>query len=108
MAEKAAIDADPELARQRERDAADGRGVSVGEDVDGSTKTLFIVADADDVDAFDQALDQVADQLDVLGDPDSKDIRRSKASASSPTRSTPSTSRPPRPTPKQTSRSATA
>lgn len=70
---------DLDAAAQREKARADGRGVWVSETMTDGTRSVFIEADAMDVRHFDESLDQVADTLGRLGDPDRKDVRRAKA-----------------------------
>ena len=70
---------DPDAAAERERLAADGRGVWVSDTMTDGTRSVLIEADALDVQLFDETLEQIADSLGRLGDTDRKDVRRAKA-----------------------------
>ena len=61
------------------KDAAEGRGVWVGDQMTDGTRSIRIEADTLDVTAFDHTLDQIAGALAGLGDPDVNDVRRAKA-----------------------------
>ena len=75
----AVIQADPDRARADADRAARERGVWVGQSDLHGTKTLVMKAAAGDVIRFDAATDHIADLLETLGDPDTRDARRAKA-----------------------------
>ncbi len=70
---------DPDLAAAKERQAAEGRGVWCSDEMTNGTRSIRIVADALDAEAFDQQIDRIAHALRALGDPDTSDVRRAKA-----------------------------
>ncbi len=61
------------------KDAAEGRGVWVDDQMTDGTRSIRIEADTLDATAFDHTLDQIAGALGGLGDPDVNDVRRAKA-----------------------------
>ncbi len=76
--EAAILRFDPDLAAERAAREAEKRGVWVEDRIDG-TSTVHAVASTPDARAFDASLNEVATVLGALGDPDSRDVRRSKA-----------------------------
>jgi hypothetical protein len=70
---------DPETAAERERAAADSRGVWTSEEVTDGTRSVHIEADALDVTVFEERIDEIAEALGRLGDSDRADVRRAKA-----------------------------
>ena len=76
--EAAALRHDPDLAAERARQAAEKRGVWVEDRIDG-TSEIKAVTGTPDARAFDAALNHVATALNLLGDGDSRDVRRAKA-----------------------------
>ncbi len=76
--EAAILRYDPDLAAQRAAAEAEKRGVWVEDRIDG-TSTVNAVASTPDARALDASLNEVATVLGALGDPDSRDVRRSKA-----------------------------
>ena len=70
---------DPEQAARRAKQAADGRGVWLSDQMTDGTTSIRIEADALDAAAFDETIDQIADALAQLGDPDVTNVRRAKA-----------------------------
>jgi hypothetical protein len=79
FAEAEAIRADPALARQRAEAARTTQGVWVDPSTETGTKQMFIRAAAADLIRLDGAIDRIADDLALLGDDTSKDLRRAKA-----------------------------
>jgi hypothetical protein len=70
---------DPETAAERERAAADSRGVWTSEEMTDGTRSVHIEADALDVTVFEERIDEIAEALGRLGDSDRADVRRAKA-----------------------------
>ncbi|MGH3509555.1 MAG: HNH endonuclease signature motif containing protein [Nocardioidaceae bacterium] len=80
LVEAAAARFQPEEAAARADRAGERRHVTVFDEHSlQGTCHIEIEADALDAKAFDHTIGQVADQLAVLGDPDSLDVRRAKA-----------------------------
>ena len=77
--EAALIRFDPEAAAKKAREASDGRGVWIDDEMTDGTRSIRIQADALDAAAFDDTIDRIADALAGLGDDERKDIRRAKA-----------------------------
>ncbi len=69
---------EPDLAAEREAQAAEKRGVWIEDGLEG-TSSLGACLDTPDAAALDHALDQVATTLGRLGDTDSRDVRRARA-----------------------------
>ncbi len=69
---------EPDLADEKARKAADGRGVWVEHDDDGTSRVSATTSTPDAV-AFEHAVGGVASTLAALGDEDDLDIRRAKA-----------------------------
>lgn len=77
---KAAImEADPELAKAAADVAARSRGVWVGQSDNNGTRTAAVRASTGDIARFDAAVQDIAETLAALGDPDSLDERRARA-----------------------------
>ncbi|MGZ4476696.1 MAG: DUF222 domain-containing protein [Nocardioides sp.] len=70
---------DPSLAAEREKAAAETRGVWCSDEMTDGTRSIRIEADALDAEAFDQTITDIADALERFGDTDAQDVRRSKA-----------------------------
>ncbi len=70
---------DPEAAAKKAKQAADGRGVWVEDQMTDGTRSIRIEADALDATAFDDTIASIADALGQLGDDDRVDVRRAKA-----------------------------
>lgn len=79
LIDAALIRFDPDEAARRAKKAADGRGVWVSDDMTDGTRSIRIEADALDVAAFDETIDQLANALGRLGDEGVKDVRRARA-----------------------------
>lgn len=77
--EAALIRFDPEAAAKKAKEAADGRGVWVDDEMTDGTRSIRIQVDALDAAAFDNTIDHIADALAALGDTDRKAVRRAKA-----------------------------
>ncbi|MFC0625177.1 DUF222 domain-containing protein [Kribbella deserti] len=75
----AVMEADPELAKTAAEVAARSRGVWIGRSDNHGTKTAAVRASAGDIARFDAAIQDIAETLAVLGDPDGLDERRAKA-----------------------------
>ena len=71
--------ADPARAEQDALEARDRQGVWVGRDTDHGYRKVFIRAAGPDVESFDAMIDEIAEALELLGDPDGLDVRRAKA-----------------------------
>ena len=68
----------PDLAAERDAQAAEKRGVWLDDGLDG-TSTLNARLDTPDAAALDHAVDHVATTLGRLGDTDTRDVRRARA-----------------------------
>ena len=68
----------PDLAAERDAEAAEKRGVWLDDGLDG-TSSLNARMDTPDAAALDHAVDQMATTLGRLGDTDSRDVRRARA-----------------------------
>ena len=68
----------PDLAAERDAEAAEKRGVWLDDGLDG-TSTLNARMDTPDAAALDHAVDHVATTLGRLGDTDPRDVRRARA-----------------------------
>jgi hypothetical protein len=79
IAGAALIEADPATAQARADAAATSQGVWVGPSSDHGLRDIAIRTDAASAAWFDAAIDRVADGLGLLGDIESKDVRRAKA-----------------------------
>ncbi len=79
VVQAAIIDTDPDYARQREESHRRNRGVWLNPADETGTITGAFAAAGPDALQFDAGLNRTADALGLLGDSDSKDIRRSKA-----------------------------
>ncbi|MGH3500814.1 MAG: DUF222 domain-containing protein, partial [Nocardioidaceae bacterium] len=79
VVDAAVIAADPELAQARADEEAQRQGVFTGRGSEHGLNTMFIRAGAADVSSLDAYVDAIADQLGLLGDTDSKDLRRATA-----------------------------
>jgi hypothetical protein len=75
----AAMGADPTTAQQTRRETEESMGVWVGRGNDNGLRDIFVRTDAASAIFFDATVDRVADGLGLLGDTDSKDMRRGKA-----------------------------
>ncbi len=79
VVDAAILAADPEQSKAETAAARDRQGVWVGRDADHGYKKMFIRAGGPDVEAFDTAIDDIAEALELLGDRDTLDLRRAKA-----------------------------
>ena len=79
LIEAALIRFDPDEAARRAKQAADGRGVWLSDEMTNGTRSIRIEADALDAAAFGATIEQIATTLAQLGDEDLKDVRRAKA-----------------------------
>lgn len=79
VVDAAILAADPEQAKAETEAARDRQGVWVGRDADHGYQKVFIRAGGPDVEAFDTAIEDIAAALELLGDPDTLDLRRAKA-----------------------------
>jgi hypothetical protein len=75
----AAMGADTTTADRERRAAEESMGVWVGRGGDNGLRSIMVRTDAASAIFFDAAVDRVADGLALLGDSDSKDMRRGKA-----------------------------
>ena len=75
----AAMGADPVAAQRQRREAEASMGVWVGRGTDDGVRDIFVRTDAASAVFFDAAVDRVADGLGLLGDTDTKVMRRGKA-----------------------------
>ncbi len=79
VVQAAIIDTDPDYAREREEAHRRNRGVWLNPADETGTITGAFAAAGPDALQFDAGLNRTADALGLLGDSDTKDIRRSKA-----------------------------
>lgn len=79
LVEAALLRFDPEGAARRAKQAAEGRGVWLSDEMTDGTRSIQIEADALDAAAFGETIDRIADALGRLGNEDVKDVRRAKA-----------------------------
>lgn len=79
LVEAAMIRFDPEAAATRAKEAADERGVWVGDEMTDGTRSIRIEADALDAAAFDNTIEEIAEALARLGDEGRRDVRRARA-----------------------------
>jgi len=70
---------DPDLAAERERRAAETRGVWLGDQMLHGTRAIHIEADALDAAAFESTIGDLAEALARFGDTDPLDVRRAKS-----------------------------
>jgi len=79
VVQAAVVEADPELAAAAADSRRTDHGVFLSRSADDGTRVATIVADARDLMWFDASVDRIADGIGLLGDSDTKDIRRAKA-----------------------------
>jgi Domain of unknown function (DUF222) len=79
IAEHALVEADPQAADQRARDAEQTQGVWLSRSTDHGLRDVFIRTDPVSAAWLDASLDRIADGLGALGDTETKDHRRAKA-----------------------------